>query len=148
MSTFLEWGLESGFGLYFPTLSSTPTSYLNIPWAWPSERGAWLPGFWNLTFSYYIFSKRFSWFRLLVQWNFTNFSPPWQIFLATTVKITIVPPEKSFRRPCPWGYRDKTLRTPVLNCYNSQWVVDPKFRQCLKQKMDLLFLYRRDILEN
>jgi len=66
--------------------------------AWVSEgEGLRLPGFWNLTFSYWIFSKKgcfcFEW----VEWNFTTFGPPG--------KIHFCPPWKqSFWHPCMQVY--------------------------------------------
>jgi len=65
------------------------------------------PGFKNLTFSYYIFSKKrsfrnFEWEKL----KFTTFGPPGKIFLATSGKIHYWPsPRKTpsdAYAPCPF----------------------------------------------
>jgi len=60
---------------------------------WRGRRRPWpLPTFWNLTFSYYIFSKKgcllsFEWKK----WNFTIFAHPTKI-LDFTWKILLLPP--------------------------------------------------------
>ena len=61
-------------------IASELTKWKTSSYSWASEggtRGPCLPGFWSLTFFYYIFSKkrRFSCFQK-EKWNFTTFRPP------------------------------------------------------------------------
>jgi len=66
------------------------------------------PGFWNLTFSYYIFSKKGCFLSFeREKWNFTACPPPpGKILMVTSEKIHYCPHrKKSFRRP--WvGWRN------------------------------------------
>jgi len=61
------------------------------------------PGYWNLTFSYCLFSKKVVFFIVLREKNeMYHFCPPWKNIFGFLWKnpLLVLPWKESFRRPC------------------------------------------------
>jgi len=83
---------------------------------WASEgggRGALaLYGFWNLTFSWYIFSKKGYFLTFESEkWNFTTFTPPWKRLFGYLRRnpLEAYPPEKILPTSIPNGCSVRNL---------------------------------------
>jgi len=65
-------------------------------WLWPS------PGFWNLTFFYHVFNKKYRFLNFdMEKWNFVTFAPSKNVWGDLWKFPLMVPSGKnSFRRPC------------------------------------------------